>query len=175
MTQLFKLSGAALTLCALGAITTLPAQAVDPATLIGVGLKAAPHVINGVKSTLPHVFRSRSVIVEVSNQTNLNLRVTANRHKHGGFNSQLLPQDRIPAKHFNVFASGATGVATGTNGSVDYSAPGLGLRVWWSNPYIGSNKCGATLVGPSASQYRITSFCGRGNHGAMMRFTLTSR
>jgi hypothetical protein len=121
MTQLFKLSGAALTLCALGAITTLPAQAVDPATLIGVGLKAAPHVINGVKSTLPHVFRSRSVIVEVSNQTNLNLRVTANRHKHGGFNSQLLPQDRIPAKHFNVFASGATGVATGTNGSVDYS------------------------------------------------------
>jgi hypothetical protein len=149
---------------------TLPAKAFDPVTVTG-GVAAAKGVIDAVK---PYIAPgSRSVLLEVNNNTNGNLWVTSYSHKGGGFG--VTPQGRIAPFSSGVFGSRSKGLFTGTEGRAVYTGNGVKLNVYWNNPWAGSNKCNATLSGPRAASYRVFYACGSGTKNAHMRYQLFSR
>lgn len=151
-------------------VMTTPAQALDPVTTTAV-VKAGAEAINAV---LPYISGgSRSVLLEVDNNTYGNLWLVSGRHQHGGFG--LLPHGRIAPRSYDVFGSKSKGLFTGTEGRVVYEGNGVNLTVYWNNPWIGSNKCNATLSGPRAANYRVFWACGAGNKNAHMRYSVYSR
>ncbi len=148
----------------------LPAKAIDPVTVAG-GVKATIEVLNSVT---PYISSgSRSVRLEVDNNTNQTLWVASNSHQRGRFG--LLPYGRIAPFSYDVFGSKSTGLFTGTEGRVLYQGNGINLNVYWSNPWAGSNRCNATLSGPRAASYRVFYACGGGNKNAHMRYQLFPR
>ena len=149
---------------------TAPAQALDPVT-ITAGVKAGAEAL---KAVWPYISAgSRSVLLEVDNNTNEDLWAVSGGHKQGGFG--LLPHALIAPRSYDAFGSKSKRPFTGTEGRVVYAGNGINLTVSWNNPWAGSNKCNVTLSGPRAASYRVFWACGAGNKNAHMRYSVYSR
>ena len=157
---------------------------VDQVTFdIGGGVSAATSVMQYVQGLLTG---SRSVTVEVDNNTALTLAMRGWHHSHGG--SAKFPADKIgpynpdPKGCTDVFGSQNRGgsLMTGTEGWVSYyghettqsgiGRPILFLRVAWDNPYAGSNSAKVQLAW--SKDYKIRYAAGSGNSQAPFRFQL---
>ena len=126
--------------------------------------------------TLQGVFEklngSRSVVLEIDNDTGVTLKKIKDHHDNGGFAEA--PSIVIPPKKADVFGSQNVGgsLFTGTEGTVTYEGDGFTLEIYWDNPFVGSNECNATLSGSKAVNYRVDKTCGVGNEKAHMRYQL---
>lgn len=132
----------------------------------------AKEYIGDVRKTLEGLNSARSVILEVFNATDFALRQTSSHHDHGDF--AKTPDAVIEPHKFNIFGSrsSSNSIATGTEGSVTYGGDGgFALKVWWDNPFIGGNECGAETSGNDGF-VRVISSCGGGDQGAEMRYSL---
>lgn len=136
-------------------------------------VKATADVVNAVIGVLEKINSSRSVILEVDNNTNLTLNRTSDKHKHGGF--ATTPKSQVLPKTAEVFGSQSKGgsLFTGTEGSVTYKGDGFDLTVSWNNPWAGGNSCNASLTGANANLYLARATCGSGNKNAQMRYELS--
>jgi len=152
---------------------------------IGGGVSAATSVMTFVQGLLTG---SRSVTVEVDNNTALTLVRKGWHHYHGGF--VKFPADRIGPYNadgkgcVDVFGSQNKGgsIMTGTEGWVSYyghettqtgvGRPILFLRVAWDNAYVGGNKAKVQLAW--SHDYRLRYAGGSGNTLAAFRFQLYS-
>ncbi len=135
-------------------------------------IKAPADFVNAVVDMITKLNSARSVVLEIDNNTPLDLKRTSDHHDHGGF--AIPPHTNIAPESAEVFGSQSPGGSfwTGTEGNVEYAGDGLTLNVYWDNPYFGSTNCNATLSGNYASKYVVNSTCGVGNQAAMMRYEL---
>jgi len=131
---------------------------------------ALPEAIEGVAKLLNG---SRSVIIEVDNNTDFDLTVASSSVQHGGFTTA--PSASIPPKTANVFGAkdSANSIWTGTEGTVTYESEQFQATIHWVNPFAGSNECSIMLLGPNAMLFEVRAFAGAGNEKAHMRFVIS--
>jgi len=115
----------------------------------------------------------RTVLIRLENRTPFALRVETHHHSHGGFG--VPPDIEVPPRSVSLFGSQskAGSIATGTEGSVTYVAQGTPMYVTlhWNNPFVGPNKCSASVAGASAAAFEAKSISGSG-HDANMKYEL---
>ncbi|NEP15634.1 MAG: hypothetical protein F6J97_01880 [Leptolyngbya sp. SIO4C1] len=148
-------------------------------------------ILEGVERIAGVLNKPRSVVLIVENHTGRKLTRIWDHHDHGGY--AVTPSARIAARGVNIYGSQnkANSIGTGTTGAVMYSIEGddnLALYMYWKNPFIGANKCGAylcSLLGITSPKTRQPLFipyfddelkavatCGAGDQAAEMRFEL---
>ena len=104
----------------------------------------AKEAISDVRKTIEGINSPRSVVLEVFNATKFTLRQVSSQHDHGDF--AITPDAVIEPQKFNIFGSKSVSdsVFTGTEGSVTYGGNGgFALKVFWDNPFLTGNSCGA--------------------------------
>jgi hypothetical protein len=148
---------------------------VDQVTLdIGGAVSAGLSVVTTVANLL---VGSRSVTIELDNNTDLALNRLSMHHVHGKF--AKYPAAIIEPGKADVFASESRSpsVMTGTEGYVRYGThtKQLSITVYWDNPYLGDNKVRARLDYPDAKDYMMFIIGGSGNTQAPFRFELFPR
>lgn len=139
-----------------------------PELLIAVAAGVAVEVIKVLVDALNP--KSRSVILEISNNTSLTLIKQTDEHSHGQFKEQPPPQ--IAPNSAVAFSSESSSVFTGTEGSVTYVGDGLTVNFAWDNPYIGDNSTDASKDGMNKSRYVVFHETGKGNTDAHMKYYL---
>jgi hypothetical protein len=149
----------------------------DPLTIAAAIASSVQAGVELVKAVLDVLTAGRSVVIEVDNNTSIQLTKIADNHDHGGFGA--LPSLTIPPKTADVFGSQSKGgaIATGTEGSVTYSGDGLIMLIGWDNPFAGGNSTNVGpnnvgLQGPNANRFLVIRQTGVGNQGARVRFML---
>jgi hypothetical protein len=120
--------------------TTLPPELANlPAELstLADAVKAANNAIQALSDLLPD--ETRSLIVEIVNLTSRSLTKGQDGFDHGAF-GPTLPAALIPAYQSDLFSVVSSGVATGVEGTVTYTAEGAAdFTVHFDNPFLGSN------------------------------------
>jgi hypothetical protein len=145
----------------------------DPQVTLDIGgaVSAGVSAVQAVQNLLTG---SRSATIEIDNNTGLTLTLYNSTLDHGGWVKG--PDPVIGPMTPTVFGSQNLGgsVMTGTQASVQYISDDSLLWLWvgWDNPYIGSNKAGASLGWANADQYMIRFIVGSGNTQAQFRFLL---
>jgi hypothetical protein len=136
---------------------------------------AASLTEDAIKALATFLTGARSVICEISNNTELTLTKTGDNLDHGGF--AVSPDVVIPPHTASGFGAQSVGgsIATGTEGRVFYSAPGIDFTAHWDNPFIGSNSSDASVGGPHAQAFVAFTETGVGNTDAHMRYFLFSK
>lgn len=81
---------------------------------------------------------SRSTNVTVVNELNNDLTVSTSLD-HGEWTQGLHPPNVIRAKSRVTFQSESAGVATGTEGRATLTTGGNTFKIYWDNPFSGSN------------------------------------
>ena len=163
---------------------------------ISATVDSAASILKGIKEISEVLNTPRSVVLVVENHTKIRLTRIWDHHKHGGF--AVTPSSAIEPQSANIYGSQKKGgaIATGTSGAVIYRLEGenglgnqdLAIYIHWSNPYLGKNKCGISLVSllgltnetnqmPIFAPYIEDKFeavatCGAGNQEVEMRFEL---
>jgi len=144
------------------------------AALISSSIAAGVETIKAVAGALT---AGRSVIIEIDNNTSLELNRFTDNHESGGF--AVLPRLRIAPGEAVVFGSQSkgTGLGTGTVGSITYIGGGISMLVGWNNAFGGDNKTNVGpdnngLDGPNATRFLVIHQTGVGNQNAQMRFML---
>ena len=126
----------------------------DPQVTLDIGgaVSASASVVQLVQQLLTG---SRSVTIEVDNNTDSTLKryPGSGHHRHGGW--AKFPAEQIDPRKADVFGSQNVGgsIATGTEGYVYYyinDPSDLQMCVLWDNPYIGDNSAKARLRGRNA-------------------------
>jgi hypothetical protein len=129
--------------------------------LVGV-VKATSSLIQSVSDLLPN--ETRSIVIEINNETSHPLIKTADNFAHGGF-GPTLPKQRIPPFANDVFSVESSGIATGISGSCTYNAEGVGdFLVGFDNPFVGSNAVNANASPTVQAQISIIGEKSDGNH-----------
>jgi hypothetical protein len=115
--------------------------------------------------------KPRSVACIIFNLTDAPLTFAGSHHDHGGF--ATTPPPIINAHSGGAFGSqsDAGAIATGTEGYVNYTRPGAGVRFYWDNPWLGKNGSDATLS-PGTTGFQTWSVTGSGDQKAEMQFVL---
>src|ERR1700738_5177216 len=108
--------------------------------------------------------QSRSVILQVDNQTDSTMKKISEHHVHGEFSEG---PDDIPPHTASLFSSQSVpgSVETGTEGSCSYLVDGVQIDVFWDNPAFGSNNSDAKYAGENEVRYRVEHSAGGGNTG----------
>ncbi len=110
--------------------------------VLGAFVTATSDLIKKVSDLLPN--ETRSIVVEIDNDTPHPLTQVGDNFDHGGF-GQTLPKLHIDPFSNDVFSVESDGVATGISGSVTYNTEGIGnFLVGFDNPFIGSNAVNAS-------------------------------
>jgi hypothetical protein len=132
-------------------------------------------IAEGVRKILDATDGARVVTLNVENHTDLTFTRRWVTHAHGDWG--VPPWGQVDPNTAQIFSARDTGVFTGTEGSVVYSANDGGdgelmFTITWNNPFIGPNRCGGGVyryfsrfpptVGP-AERYRFVHTCGGGN------------
>jgi hypothetical protein len=117
---------------------------------------------------------SRSVVVEIDNNTQYTLAIHSHHHDHGGFSSAL-PSGHISPNSADVFGSQSASwsVLTGTEGRIRYQGDEFEFWVYWNNPFGGGNDCACYVFGKRALLFQTLAICGNGNTDAHMRLVLS--
>lgn len=131
--------------------------------------------VEKIKNNLMEFNRTRSVVLEIDNNTDLTFTKGSEQHEYGKWAAN--PQDKIPPKTAMVFGSQNAGSSstTGTEGWMWYTAPGVAIRIYWDNPFWGTKKCDVEIYGKDADKYWIINECGSGDIGAHMRYEIYPR
>ncbi|MGO4886119.1 hypothetical protein ACJ2A9_00030 [Anaerobacillus sp. MEB173] len=145
------------------------------ATGILTGIANAKSAVDTAANIIKQLNQTRSVILEINNNTDLTFRKQYEKHQEGGW--ALTPTGQIPPHHALVFGaqSPSWSITEGTVGQIIYAAPGVVISVWWSNPVFYPNNCDLQILGPDADKYWINKECGKGNVGAHMRYEIYPR
>lgn len=133
---------------------------------IGQATDYVQQVINWLGS----IDTPRSVIIEIDNHTEIDLEMVGYDHLHGGWGHT--PVGRIERGQTLVCSAMDTGVFTGAEGTITYKGPGIEIKAYWDNPFVGSNECDLQLTGPNAEYYSIFHICGSGDNNAHMRYEI---
>jgi hypothetical protein len=113
----------------------------------------------------------RGVVLEIVNNTTLNLIKTFEHFDSGGW--VALPKGTIPSGQTLVCGAESKYLSfVGVSGSVAYDGDGIRLVCSWSNPLANSNTCNIQLSGAEAGKYHFTSSIGNGFGHATARFEL---
>ncbi|MFD0402295.1 aegerolysin family protein [Kitasatospora sp. NPDC127121] len=88
---------------------------------------------------LAGITAARSTQVTLSNHTAYGLTKTWEKLDHGCWTNNMLPPDYIPTGKEPSFASESCGAGTGTEGNITYGFAGGEIKIYWNNPYVGSN------------------------------------
>jgi len=168
-------------MASVSSVVSAVATTVDDAASILEGIQRIAGVLN----------TPRSVVLIVENYTKRKLTRIWDHHAHGGF--AVTPSAIIAAKGVNIYGSQnkAMSIGTGTEGGVMYQLEGdekSAFYMYWKNPFIGSNKCGAFLCtilsndGPAGAPplflpyfddaFKVMATCGAGDKEVEMRFEL---
>jgi hypothetical protein len=85
---------------------------------------------------------ARSYWVRVYNYTGTELTLTNKDLQHGIWsnNGGATPPDVIPEGHRAEWGSESDGFATGTEGEAIYASGAGEFKIYWDNPYIGSDQ-----------------------------------
>ncbi|NKY31327.1 hypothetical protein [Nocardia gamkensis] len=85
---------------------------------------------------------ARSYWVRVYNYTGTDLTLTNKALQHGVWsnNGGATPPDVIPEGRRAEWGSESDGLATGTEGEVVYASAAGEFKVYWDNPYVGSDQ-----------------------------------
>lgn len=143
------------------------------ATIKDVG--AVAEAIDKVKKAIDDLTPPRSVVLIINNDTDRTLRKTEEHHDHGGW--AVTPTFEIHPRTVLVFGSRSKGLWTGTEGYIVYAVEGMdaSIRVYWDNPYIGSNSSDLSVTGSDTEGFELNHETGAGNEKAEMRYELISR
>jgi hypothetical protein len=168
-------------MASVSSVVSAVATTVDDAASILEGIQRIAGVLN----------TPRSVVLIVENYTKRKLTRIWDHHAHGGF--AVTPSAIIAAKGVNIYGSQnkAMSIGTGTEGGVMYQLEGdekSAFYMYWKNPFIGSNKCGAFLCtilsndAPAGTPplflpyfddaFKVVATCGAGDKEVEMRFEL---
>jgi len=134
--------------------------------LIAAGIALAVEAIKALVTVL----QGRSIVGEISNNTNSTLTKIADHHDSGGF--KQAPPPRIAPQSAVGFTSETTGFLRGTIGTVTYQGDGFTATFEWHNAEIGSNSANTAIVGVAASKLLEAHAAGSGNTGAHMQYWL---
>jgi len=136
--------------------------------LIGAAVTLAADALKALASSLTG---DRSVIVSISNNTDLTLTLKETHHDHGDFASQ--PPQTIGPRTAAGFSSENHGLV-GTQGAVTYDSTdgGASFVFGWDNPRVGSNSASASKTGPQKSRLLVGFSAGSGNSSAPMHYWL---
>jgi hypothetical protein len=126
--------------------------------------------INTVIGTLNAIDADRSVLLQIDNNTDVNLWRAWSHHDHGGW--AVPPESDFPPRNAMIFGSRDRGFMTGTEGSVAFDGDAFQLVAYWDNPYVGQNKAEGRVVGDNAGRFFVRTEAGAGNTDAHMRYEL---
>ncbi|KIK55252.1 hypothetical protein GYMLUDRAFT_175880 [Collybiopsis luxurians FD-317 M1] len=115
-----------------------------------------------------------SVAATFENKTDLLLTRIDAYLEHGEWAKDQYPPDHISPKSEGRWKSESNGFMTGTAGYVKYVLGDGGesiLRVYWSNPFSGSNSYSGSITGPKEHEYACSYTGGVGNN-ASVTYTL---
>jgi len=121
--------------------------------------------VDDITAVVNNINTSRSVVIEVDNNTSIPLERIGDHHDHGGFVNPL-PKRTIDPRSANVFGtqSLAGSIATGTEGTATYTFDGNMMVIHWDNPFIGENDGDVALSGVRARRYGVLATIGHQNH-----------
>lgn len=121
---------------------------------------------------------ARSVIVTFKNHIDVKLSLTDAHLDHGIWSENKYPPEHInPGKATEptttTWAAESQGFLTGTEGYTTYTFPDgqTVVKVYFDNPYAGSNSYSITISGPEAAKYKGLYEGGSGNN-ASVRYDL---
>lgn len=136
---------------------------------------AVADAIDKVKKAIDDLNPPRSVVLIVNNDTDRTLRKTEEHHDHGGW--AATPTLLIRPRTVLVFGSKSKGLWTGTEGYIVYAVDGAdaSIRVYWDNPYVGSNSSDLAISGSEIEGFEVNHETGAGNEKAEMRYELIAR
>jgi hypothetical protein len=141
-----------------------------PGVIAAIG--DAADVANKVAQIVQLLNEARSVVLKVENLTDHDFTYLNSHHVHGGFAAD--PSRVIPPDEVGIFGSvsDAGSIATGTQGFVSYTGFEVRVNISWTNPYWGSNSAQISVEGPRAGYYKATTFAGRGNRQAEIKYAV---
>ena len=139
--------------------------------IIGILITSAVALAaDALKALASSLTGDRSVVVSISNNTDLTLTLKETHHDHGDFATR--PPQTIGPHTAAGFSSENYGLV-GTQGTVTYdSNGGLSFVFGWDNPQVGSNSASASKTGPQKSRFLVGFSAGSGNSGAPMNYWL---
>lgn len=125
---------------------------------------SAVEVAEGVERLWGKLNSARGIVMHLNNWTDERLTRSGHHHHHGGWDEP--PSAHIPPRSTDIFSSQSKSdsIFTGTEGGVDYTADRVAFRIWFNNPFMGSNSCGIKdWTGDAPEAYRGEHVCGSGN------------
>ncbi|KIK55251.1 hypothetical protein GYMLUDRAFT_248853 [Collybiopsis luxurians FD-317 M1] len=118
-----------------------------------------------------------SVAVTFENKTDLTLIRVEAELEHGIWATNQYPPEIISPHSVGKWKSESNGFMTGTAGYVKYamdSGKESILRVYWSNPFAGSNSYDGSIAGPKEHEY-VWSYTGGTGNNASVSFKLEKK
>lgn len=170
----------------------------EPILASAANAASVVQAVTSVIQILNEANSERSCVLTIENRTkNTTLNILADGHESGGFAQPAVPAPDIGPQMVNVVGTANSGgsVGTGTEGWISYQgrifsvapdgnttsvAAGLGLKIYWNNPFIDdplstSIPCKIEISGPNAWRYKALHTCGGGNQNEPMLYTLFDR
>jgi hypothetical protein len=136
-------------------------------------IKAAADAIIAVEQALGAA--DRSVVLQINNTTTRTLNFSQAAHAHGGFAEP--PPDKIGPGKTQVIGSRSSGLATGTEGELQYNVEGTDIfyTIHWINPFFGSNTTDSRLEGDGSELAGVFHIGANGNTHVPMRYMIGER